>query len=210
MGSSGSGSTTTVQNKADARYNKGLLKIQGEQWAVSQEMFDYYKFGPGTQTKDPTEKDAYGRMQYDYGYEADEGAVGYQTMESETIKQGLELMPLETGLEKALIEEQQALITARAPVREALMSKAAEDNPSKAMGKAEADVKHSYAGIEADMNDQAFRTGVDPMSGRYMQMRQQMALGKAKDVATSRTGAADTYAQTQTALQSRVSGIPAQ
>jgi hypothetical protein len=123
-------------------------------------------------------------------WQADDGAVSYMDLESAQNAANMELIPAQTELQKMLIGEQKAALEGFSPIREKLFSETlAGVDTNAAANRAQADVEHAYGLAGQSMKNEAFRSGMDPNSGAFMNAKKNMLLAKSKGLAGARTSA---------------------
>lgn len=174
-GGSGGGS------EPDREYNARMATIAESQQAMAEEMYQYWKSGPGhweTQTVGGSGYTATGAPQAstpgirsafdslvpktEKVWVKDKGGVSYQQMEQAQMKANMELIPKQTGLMSVMLDNQ----TKIAPkyFDEAMKGV----NVGERVSLARADVESEYANAEKNMRRMASTTGINPASNRYL------------------------------------------
>lgn len=182
-GGSGGGS------EPDREYNARMASIAESQQAMAEEMYQYWKSGPGhweNVTTKPTVSQgtvvggsglSVGKNIISVGkniiskirdastsrqWVEDPGGVSYQDMEQAQMKANMELIPKQTGLMSVMLDNQ----TKIAPkyFDEAMKGV----NVGERVSLARADVESEYANAEKNMRRMASTTGINPASNRYL------------------------------------------
>jgi len=175
-GGSGGGS------EPDREYNARMATIAEAQQAMAEEMYQYWKSGPGhweNVTTKPTasrERLSLGGSGLSIGniisklrgkstsrqWVKDPGGVSYQEMEQAQMKANMDLIPKQAGLMSVMLDNQ----TKIAPkyFDEAMKGV----NVGERVSLARADVESEYANAEKNMRRMASTTGINPASNRYL------------------------------------------
>lgn len=109
----------------------------------------------------------------------DEGGVSYQQMEQAQMKANMELIPKQTGLQSALLDNTMKVLPKY--YDEALNGV----NVGERVSLAAADVENAYAGADKSLRRSASAMGLNPASARYMSTAKDLY----RDKAAARVGA---------------------
>ena len=123
-------------------------------------------------------------------YIDDPNDVSQQQLEAQQIAANAGLLPMQTELERLSLAEQTEATKQSGLARNKLFGLTmAGTDPTGAMNRAQADVEHAAGIAGKSLKNEAFRAGVDPNSGQYMNLQKQLLLNKAKGIAGARTTA---------------------
>ncbi len=150
------------------------------------------KFGQmGAQIADPRYTQTNRTMGDINGYDAD-AQVSEMEYQQQVIQSNAGLLPLQTELERAGIQDSLTGMRERAPVRQEFFKQALEGvDQNAAMERAGANVAHAHAGVEGQMRRGLLRAGGNVNSGAYASAQRKGLLAKAKETAGARTTAYD-------------------
>jgi len=188
----GGGGTTTVQGEVDYEYNRRMAAIAERQQAMAEETYDWMWNN------------------------------GYMDLETAKIAANLDLLPIQTGLQKeqlaaaqellpgqtALAQKQiatgmagQDLVQEKIAGQRALMPTYMEQinrglDVRGAMNRASADVAQSFGNVNEQTRRDAARMGLSPSSNIILGRLADTNLQRAKATAAARTGARTTAEQT--------------
>lgn len=99
---------------------------------------------------------------------SDPGGVSYQQMEQAQMKANMELIPKQTGLQSAQIDEAMTNINLRKPVTSKYYDQVMNGvNVDERVNFARADVADAYSGAEANARRWASSMGINPASKKY-------------------------------------------
>lgn len=177
----GGGSHST---SVDKEYNKGLLEIQQRQQGIADEYFAFWK-----ETQKPYEE-AQAQVNMELlPFEKD--AYKQQKIAEELYARGQrEIIPLQTNLSKASIQDQIDTLGMMQPVKTNFFQQAAQGKDvGGAMAQAQADAAKGFEDAAAATSRAMGRMGVNPASGRYAGVNAEQDLAKAAAVAGARTQA---------------------
>ena len=164
-GSGGGGS------EPDREYNARMATIAEAQQAMAEEMYQYWKSGPGhwenVTTKPTTSRErlSLGGSGLSIGniisklrgkstsrqWVKDPGGVSYQEMEQAQMKANMDLIPKQAGLMSKYFDEAMKGV-----------------NVGERVSLARADVESEYANAEKNMRRMASTMGINPASNRYL------------------------------------------
>lgn len=121
----------------------------------------------------------------------------FKPMEQEMIAANRELIPAETALQKATMEQQSLALEGREPIRNEMYESALKYNPDDIVDKAVNDVLQSYSGAMASGKRDLATHGVNPNSGRYTALNNDSSINLAKTMGFVKSQARDLAEQTK-------------